>query len=67
MLSKAPVASPPRGDGVEEDGDAGVGNLPGRHALGQELALELQGEVAPGINWKKTGKGIQLLTRTNQI
>ena len=41
----------PAGDGVKEDGDGVVGNLPRGHGLRQELSLELHREVAAGPNW----------------
>ena len=48
VAAEAAVAVAPRRDGVEEDGDGRVGDLAGRHRLRQELALELQREVAAG-------------------
>ena len=48
VAAEPPVAGAPAGDGVEEDGDRVVGDLPRGHGLRQELALELHGEVAAG-------------------
>ena len=48
VSAEPPVARAPAGDGVEEDGDGVVGDLPRGHRLRQELALELHGEVAAG-------------------
>ena len=48
VAAEPPVAGAPARDGVEEDGDRVVGDLPRGHGLRQELALELHGEVAAG-------------------
>ncbi len=46
VVPEAPVAEAPKADRVEEDGDGRVGDLAGGQGLSQELALELQREVA---------------------
>ena len=51
VAAEPPVTRAPAGDGVKEDGDGVVGNLPRGHGLRQELSLELHREVAAGPNW----------------
>ena len=50
VAAEPAVAGAPAGDRVKEDGDRVVGDLPRGHGLGEELALELHGEVAAGTD-----------------